>query len=129
MASRDDILAVMKDKLAANGVEGATKKDCGVALDAVLASIKEVAMEHGSIRTSIGTFRRKEQAARVARNPRTGEAVDVAAKTTLGFKPSASSTEATAEAAPAPKAKKVAAPAVKAKAAPVAAKKPALKKK
>lgn len=128
MASRDDILAVMKDKLAANGVEGATKKDCGVALDAVLASIKEVAMEHGSIRTSIGTFRRKEQAARVARNPRTGEAVDVAAKTTLGFKPSASSTAEAAEAAPAPKAKKVVAAPAK-KAAPVAAKKVVAKKK
>lgn len=122
MASRDDILNRMKDKLAEAGISGATKKDCGVALDAALGSIKEVAMEEGSIRTVIGTFRRKDQAARIARNPRTGEQVDVPAKTTLGFKPSSSATEVEADEAPAPKAKVAAkAPAKVAAKAPVKA--------
>lgn len=119
MASRDDVLSLMKEKLAANGVES-TKKDCGLALDVALQSISEVAMAEGSIRTTIGTFRRKEQAARVARNPRTGEQVDVPAKTTLGFKPASAKAEV---AAPAKKAVAKKAPvAAPKKAAPVAKK-------
>ena len=36
-----------------------------------------------------GTFERKERAARLGRNPRTGESLEIPASTTVGFRPAA----------------------------------------
>ena len=58
-------------------------------VDAVFAAIGQ-ALKDGEkldIR-GFGSFKVKDQAARVARNPRTGEAIAVPAKKVAGFKPS-----------------------------------------
>jgi DNA-binding protein HU-beta len=119
MANRDDLIQAVQDQLAAAGVESSTKKDVGVAVDAVLRGVRKVAMTEGSIRTVIGTFKRKDQAARMARNPRTGESVEVAAKQTLALKAYAAGEEAAAEQAEAAPAKKAPVAAKKAAPAPV----------
>ena len=85
MATVNDLLAQVQTNLKAQGVDS-TKKECGVALEAVLNAIQAVALEQGSIRTAIGTFKRKDCAARQAHNPKTGEKVDVPAKITVSFK-------------------------------------------
>jgi nucleoid DNA-binding protein len=123
MATRDDVIVRMQQLLTAAGIDGATKDQCGTTLDVVLTAVKEVALEDGSVRTKIGTFRRKETEACTRRNPRTGDPVDVPAKTTLAFK--AASSVAVVEA---PVKAKAAKPAAKA-AAPLAKKKVVAKKK
>jgi len=114
MASRQDVVTVMQAKLAAAGKTGATKK--------------EVVMGEGegtgTVRTVIGTFKRRDVAARTARNPRTGEPVEVDAKSLLAFKAAAPKVEA-----PVAKPAKKAAAKPAAKAAPVKAGKKVLKKK
>lgn len=119
MASRNDVIVKMQEYLAANGQPATTKKDCELAFDAALHALEQVVMSEGTVRTAIGTFKKRETAARLARNPRTGESVEVAAKTMLAFKaaPSKTVSEAPAKAAKAP---------TKAKAVPAAA--PAAKK-
>ena len=85
MATVNDLLAQVQTNLKAQGVDS-TKKECGVALEAVLNAIQTAALDQGSIRTAIGTFKRKDCAARQAHNPKTGDKVDVPAKTTVSFK-------------------------------------------
>lgn len=126
MATRDDVIVRIQQLLAGQGTEGATKDQCGTVLDVVLTAVKEIALEEGSVRTKIGTFRRKDSEACTRRNPRTGEPVEVAAKTTLAFKAAAG--VAVVEEAPKAKAK-VAKPAGKAAPAPAVKKKVVAKKK
>ena len=131
MATRDDIIANVQINLAAAGVANASKKDCGVALDAVLNAVATTAMEGESVRTVIGTFRKRHSDAREGRNPKTGETVHISARDALAFRPSAAlvvvegekvAKKATAKAAPAKKATVVA------KAAPKKAVKKVVKK-
>lgn len=69
---------------------GVTLKEAGVVIDAVLSGIKEGAVKDGKVTlVNFGSFNLKEQAPRKARNPRTGEPIDVPAKTVVKFKPSA----------------------------------------
>lgn len=69
---------------------GITLKEAGVVIDAVLDGIKSGAVNDGKVTlVNFGSFNLKEQAPRKARNPRTGEAIDVPAKTVVKFKPSA----------------------------------------
>jgi len=128
MASRQDVVTVMQAKLAAAGKTGATKKECEELMDITLASLEEVVMGEGegtgTVRTVIGTFKRRDVAARTARNPRTGEPVEVDAKSLLAFKAAAPKVEA-----PVAKPAKKAAAKPAAKAAPVKAGKKVLKKK
>ena len=66
-----------------------TKKDCGLAVDAFLDAVKE-ALERGEgieIR-GFGTFKVRRRKRRTARNPRTGEPVEVPARATPVFQPS-----------------------------------------
>ncbi|WP_107497716.1 HU family DNA-binding protein [Thalassobius sp. I31.1] len=58
----------------------------------VLADVVRTALESGQKVTlpEIGTFSTKERKARKGRNPRTGEAIDVPAKTVAHFKPTPS---------------------------------------
>lgn len=124
MATRDDVIVRMQKLLAAAGIEGATKDQCGTTLDVVLTALKEVAMEDGSVRTKIGTFRRKDTEACTRRNPRTGDPVEVPAKTTLAFKAASSVAVVETPVKAAPKAK-----AAKAAPAPAPKKKVIAKKK
>ena len=68
---------------------GVTKKDCALILDGFLSAAKR-SLENGEsieIR-GFGTLSVKERKSRIARNPRTGEAVDVPARRVPVFKPS-----------------------------------------
>ena len=57
---------------------GITKKDCAVVVDAFLNSIKDAMAEHKNIEIrGFGTFKVRERKSRLARNPRTGDPVEV----------------------------------------------------
>ena len=85
MANRNDIITRMQENLSQVGIE-ASKKDCEQSLDAALNAVADVAEEHGSVRTVIGTFKVSERAARDnARNPLTGETISIAGSKRLAF--------------------------------------------
>ena len=66
---------------------GLTKKDAGIAVDAVFATIGDELAKGGSVALlGFGTFSVKERAAREGRNPRTGETVKIAATKVPAFK-------------------------------------------
>jgi DNA-binding protein HU-beta len=69
---------------------GLTQADANKAIDATL-SIIEKAMKKGDqvAITGFGTFAAKKRPARLGRNPRTGEAVKIKARTSATWKPSA----------------------------------------
>lgn len=68
---------------------GTTKKEAGAAIDAVAASLKALVLDGTSINLApLGKFHCTDKPARTARNPRTGEAVHVAAKRVITFKAS-----------------------------------------
>lgn len=66
---------------------GISKKDAGVALTALTATITEELKAGEKIAISnLGTFEVRESAARTGHNPRTGETVEIAAKRIPAFK-------------------------------------------
>lgn len=66
---------------------GLTKKIAGEICDAVIGGIIKEVKETEKVRISgLGTFKLKTRAARKARNPQTGEEVQVPAKTIIDFK-------------------------------------------
>ena len=71
--------------VAENG--GMTKKDAGIAVDAVFSAISDALAKGDSVQLiGFGTFGVKERAAREGRNPRTGEKVQIAASKSPVFK-------------------------------------------
>jgi DNA-binding protein HU-beta len=66
---------------------GLTKADAGRALDATTSNIAK-ALKKGSTVSLVGfgTFSVKKRAARLGRNPRTGETIKIKASKTPGFK-------------------------------------------
>ena len=68
---------------------GITKKDCAAVVDGFLNAIRQALADeqHIEIR-GFGTFKVRHRRARVARNPRTGEPVQVEARAVPVFKPS-----------------------------------------
>ncbi|TVR63828.1 MAG: integration host factor subunit beta [Gemmatimonadales bacterium] len=68
---------------------GVTKKDCAMVVDGFLGAVRQALAEgeHIEIR-GFGTFKVRRREARTARNPRTGEAVEVPARHVPVFKPS-----------------------------------------
>ena len=68
---------------------GITKKEAGIMVDAVIEGIKDGLMGDGKVTlVGFGTFSLDARNARTARNPKTGEAIDVPAKTVPKFKAS-----------------------------------------
>jgi nucleoid DNA-binding protein len=68
---------------------GITKKDCALVVDGLLNAIKNALAEQENIEIrGFGTFKVRKRKARMARNPRTGEAVEVPARLVPIFKPS-----------------------------------------
>jgi integration host factor subunit beta len=68
---------------------GVTKRDCAVVVDAFLNSIKDAMGEHQNIEIrGFGTFKVRERKSRLARNPRTGDPVEVPPRAVPVFKPS-----------------------------------------
>ncbi len=68
---------------------GVTKRDCAVVVDAFLNAVKDAMAEHQNIEIrGFGTFKVRERKSRLARNPRTGDPVEVPARAVPIFKPS-----------------------------------------
>ena len=89
-----------KSELIAAMVEasGLTKKDCEAALAAFTGAV-ETAMKSGDKvqMVGFGSFEVKERPARVGRNPRTGEAMKIAASKNPTFKAGKALKDAVAE--------------------------------
>ena len=67
--------------------KGLTKKDAGIAVDAVFGAIGDALAKGDSVQLiGFGTFGVKERAAREGRNPRTGEIVKIKASKAPSFK-------------------------------------------
>ena len=67
----------------------ATKRCADEALDAVLNSIIKGVKKDKKVQIiGFGTFEVKKRAARMGRNPKTGESMKIAASKSVGFKPS-----------------------------------------
>jgi nucleoid DNA-binding protein len=68
---------------------GITKKDCALVVDGLLNAIKNAMSDHAHIEIrGFGTFKVRKRRSRMARNPRTGEPVEVPARAVPIFKPS-----------------------------------------
>ncbi|MGH7477275.1 MAG: HU family DNA-binding protein [Longimicrobiales bacterium] len=68
---------------------GITKKDCALVVDGLLNAIKKALAEHQHIEIrGFGTFKVRERKSRMARNPRTGDPVEVPSRPVPVFKPS-----------------------------------------
>jgi len=66
-----------------------SKKDCARVVDAFLDAIKDALRDQENIEVrGFGTFRIRKRKTRMARNPRTGDPVEVAARPVPVFKPS-----------------------------------------
>lgn len=66
---------------------GITKADSARALDAFIETVTETLKAGEKISlVGFGTFATSERAAREGRNPRTGEKVEIAARTAVSFK-------------------------------------------
>jgi DNA-binding protein HU-beta len=66
---------------------GGSKAEASKAVDAVLSSIGAVTSDGNRITVpGFGTFKVKDRPARTAKNPRTGESIDVPARSELSFK-------------------------------------------
>ncbi len=64
-----------------------TKADANRALEAMLEGVQKGLKKEGKVTlVGFGTFTAKKRAARTGRNPRTGEAVKIAASVVPGFK-------------------------------------------
>ncbi len=64
-----------------------SKKDAGGAVDAVFASITEALKEGDRVQViGFGSFEVRDRAARMGRNPQTGEAIQIAASKVPAFK-------------------------------------------
>ena len=67
--------------------EGLTRKQTEIVVDTVFDSIKDALAKGDKIEVrGFGNFRLKQRKPRKARNPKTGETVDVPAKRVLFFK-------------------------------------------
>jgi integration host factor subunit beta len=68
---------------------GVTKKDCALVVDGFLNAVKQALADGQNIEIrGFGTFKVRKRKSRVARNPRTGDAVEVPARHVPVFKPS-----------------------------------------
>ena len=65
-----------------------SKKDTEKVIDVVFAALGDVLAQNDKLQISgFGTYETKERAARTGHNPRTGEAIEIAAATMPVFKP------------------------------------------
>lgn len=81
MVTKKDIVEVVAEN------SGLSKKDSAEAVNAFLDAVKEALSKEGKVTlTGFGTFEVRERAARTGRNPRTGEALKIAASKSPAFK-------------------------------------------
>lgn len=80
--NKSELVAAMAEK------SGLPKKNCQDALDAFVAVIEDVMKSGEKVKLSgFGTFEVKSRAARIGRNPKTREPVDIPASRHPVFKP------------------------------------------
>jgi integration host factor subunit beta len=78
--------SVLIEKIAAK-VEGLTKKQTELVVETIFSSIKEALAKGGKVEIrGFGNFKLRSRKARKARNPKTGESVDVPPKKVPYFK-------------------------------------------
>ncbi len=72
---------------AVSGSSGLSRADTAKAVDALLSTISSTLAGGGDVSlVGFGTFRVKARAARMGRNPRTGESIQIRASNVPGFK-------------------------------------------
>ena len=82
MTKQDLIAKIAKDT-------GSSKAGAAAALDSVIDGITRSLKKGDSITfVGFGTFKTSQRKARTARNPQTGEAIEISARRILSFKPS-----------------------------------------
>ncbi|MDG1072716.1 MAG: HU family DNA-binding protein [Akkermansiaceae bacterium] len=83
--NKGELIEAVQKKLGSE----ATKRLAEDALAAVLGSIEEGVKSDQKVQIiGFGTFEVKNRAARMGRNPKTGEAMQISASKSVGFKPS-----------------------------------------
>ena len=79
--NKTELIAAMAEN------SGLTKKDCEAALAAFTGAVESAMKSGDKIQlVGFGTFETKDRPARTARNPRTGEEIEIAASKTASFK-------------------------------------------
>lgn len=82
MSAKQDLINQVSEKTELS------KKDSGLALDAITNSIKDSLAKDESVQiVGFGTFETRQRAARKGRNPQTGEEIEIAATKIPAFKP------------------------------------------
>lgn len=80
--NKSELIAKVAEK------SGITKKDAEKAVAGIFASIQEALVEGDKVQLiGFGTFEVRERAARMGRNPQSGEEIKIAAAKTPAFKP------------------------------------------
>lgn len=68
--------------------KGTTKEQAATSFDAVVGALATTIAQEGELAVrDFGTFRVRERKARVGRNPKTGEPLDIPKSKGVGFKP------------------------------------------
>lgn len=87
MVRKNEFITAVAEK-----VDGLTKKDTAIILDAVSEAITECLVAGGEGEKlnlpGIGSFEVRERAGRTGRNPQTGEAIEIPSKLYVKFKAS-----------------------------------------
>ncbi|HOB91218.1 MAG: HU family DNA-binding protein [Bacillota bacterium] len=80
--TKAELIAAVAEK------SGLSKKDAGSAVEAVLECISQALASGDKVQLlGFGTFEVRERAARIGRNPQTGEDITIAARMVPAFKP------------------------------------------
>lgn len=87
--TKADLVEVVTASIARTAGPMISKKDCARVVDAFLDAVKDALRDQQNIEIrGFGTFKIRKRKTRMARNPRTGEPVEVAARPVPVFKPS-----------------------------------------
>lgn len=90
--TKTELIAITAEKA------GMTKKDAEKAVSAAMEAITaELAAGNRVQLAGFGTFETKTRAARTGRNPKTKETIEIAASTSVGFKPAKALKDAVAK--------------------------------
>ncbi len=87
--TKADLVEMVTATIARTAGPMISKKDCARVVDAFLEAVKGALAEQHNIEIrGFGTFKIRRRKTRMARNPRTGDPVEVAARPVPVFKPS-----------------------------------------
>lgn len=87
--TKADLVEQVTEAIARTAGPMISKKDCARVVDAFLDAVKDALRDQHNIEVrGFGTFKIRRRKTRMARNPRTGEPVEVAARPVPVFKPS-----------------------------------------